>query len=475
MSHQMNQFINDNKLNKISEDKNKFNQNSDLEKFNTYSNKSIDQAKNLQYGFNEILDIGKFNSKNLYENQPKERKMLVDQLFDESINHDKEIEDEDDNNLSSKFKAPDYQNIHLFTDRDVNEKNSSQLPLQNNIENNNLINFNINDIINVHKNSSLPLFHNAHNNIQDLKLDGLNKKENNKIDNKTTKSNQLNDKNYLISRLFSDNFSENGDYHNFNKDNKNAIQNKVSEASFANAKPENITNNGKIKPDMHNKQKVNMYSSINEFGGADRITMNNPNFIKAEGVNFHDDEKVRDSGTNFISRLNEKPFKSINFEEILLDNNADNDKMENNPQENEIFSNINNSKNNSVRDYQNTNKVENIIKDNVNNFRSTVSIPFNQSFEEEKNSVPEHEIPTYSADKIENEDDKKLEDKVKDNYRMNKYLVEEQNPFVNSIKGSNADVFKKTFPDESTFNLFDDSKIEQSILKYEIFFIKLIF
>lgn len=125
-------YLNEDQQKKISsrsDQVNKENEEFDINKFNTLSNSVINEQHKSNYGFNEVLDIAKFNSKTKnFENESKDRKKYVDHLFDDSESMNQGINNNNQNinnieNQKEKIEdesVPAYGNIKNANSNDFN-------------------------------------------------------------------------------------------------------------------------------------------------------------------------------------------------------------------------------------------------------------------------------------------------------------------------------------------------------------------
>ncbi len=386
----------------------------DMDKFNTYSNNKIDENKKYNFGLNEVLDIGKYSSKSpSYKNEIKENRFLVDELFDESINNETDRDHERNLNLNInneilKDTQQTDNNVHLFTEsaQDQSIRDSDIFGFDNklnvNFEKDKYSNkqFNYDNVLNIENDYMKKDFDNINDhenniNVNSYRLDNIeNKNYLNSILNEGINSenissyknipipcysNNLNaeEKNQLISRLFSDNnYTENDLVSNLNdsiNDKKNYLKNSKIDP---NTIPFNFNNDLKKKiknpfDDTEDYPQVNSLMDQNELNKIsdnnlsdinDRISFNNPNFIfgNINESNRSNNENLkvsnlRDTGNDIISKFNDRPFKSINFEENNEHENSINE------QKNENVDNINIFDINSFRDdrFKNENKLKN--------------------------------------------------------------------------------------------------------------------
>lgn len=498
----------------------------DMDKYNTYSNDKFDEMKKSNFGFNDQLDIAKFSSTNHQDdNEIKERKIFVDQLFDESINID--FNKKEENNLSNNLIKDNENNnrVHLFTEsvHDFSARDSdlfkyekiinNNLPIHKNSNSLSKINHQINYINNqdnyIAKDYDKDNFENLHQEFRNGNNDNIVPAYGNVIN-----SNENNyDKNYLISRLFSDNIHTEPDQQHFNvcarpNDTKEKIEtklfsnpniadiNKYSDRNFNAYNYKNPfddseynENNINIEPNnqsinivdklnvssLNKKNSINNNSKNENSNSIDRVSLDNPNFvfnnITDRNVKEKDEPKYSDrfSSTNIISRLNQ-PFQSINvgdFEE----ENQNKDKNENINLNNFSSFNINNvNKNDLIKDkdeFFKEEKEEIIIKNtNISNKGSDKFI--NQNLQEYINIENQIQLVSNLEEKVRTIKDEEPQ-KLANNIQNSRIPL----PHSDNFLSSNVSV-KKSTKDVNEFILLsgDDSRSDSRKI-FKINFLKI--
>ncbi len=555
-----------NQQNQQSQIKQKPKDSMDINKFNTYSQKGFDDLKKSSLGFNETLDIAKFNSKiSAYEKETNERKNLVDQLFDESFSNDNNnkqqenhlnnnIHNENNDNtneikLNSNREEHAKKEVHLFTEsaHELSARESDLFAFDKRLSNINseiiknsdsAFNFNNNpagfvnnthDILtdnneisnNRYKNKSLEKVNAVvpvYANIKD------NTTHDHEHDDKYVYKDKVVDKNYLISRLFSDTINTEADViSNLNKTNplaeqhneiNNNLNNKIepfskillnenitktiNENNFKTQGPMKIKNpfddtedqihsntyNESVNDDDFNKPQSSRLLSSNIINNTknnnslnpntisisnvdERISFTNPNFIVGNLDNNNNSiinhSNQKESGTDIISRFNEKPFKSINFGDHELERGPSSGEIKANLNLNNFDSfdnnNINNDKNNS-----------NAHTDNKEVFDLHANINYDKSLEQkiikeadrEKEKLKESLI-SKSQNPFKRNVNLSASPAVKEEAEADaaavavdgdsKFMTSSKSPFMASDRIKNFDKSKKTLMDESDFNL----------------------
>lgn len=340
----------------------------DIEKYNTYSDNNLNQDDKQNLGFNEILDINKFNSKvSAYENQTNDRKNLVDKLFDESISNDIAKQEENildtHNNENQIYKNdlakinnnnnPNENKVHLFTEsaHELSVRDSDLFALDKKLNLNSDVDKNSKSAFNFGYNPNASAFGN------NVKMDDLpanksgqingnsgNENDNNNnivpaYNNSALKLNQENDENneryiykdkvvdksYLISRLFSDNINtetENNVYLN-----DSALAYKRKSFNENKIEPPKILSNTNIINNVdennfstnHNKNFKNPFDDTED---QIQVNMHNESFQEKPNSKKLDDITNLNSNSNKInSSVNQNVYNVTNLDERISFNN----------------------------------------------------------------------------------------------------------------------------------------------------------
>ena len=351
-----NNELNKEKTNLQTQSNNNLEENLDMEKTHTYSNKNLNNIKKQNLGSNEIVDIGKFNSRmSAYENETNERKNLVDKLFDESISYDITKQEEfilnalnDNNNYENKISNKEIEKrVHLFTEsahelsvRDSNIFGFDKNHLLNLDENKNVhsaLNFGYNPNV-----SEFANYSNSNNNnglLQNNRyINGDEGNDSNFVPNygnskeiNNDKVNNFNnekyiykdkevDKKYLVSRLFSDNINTEQDQ-NINFLDESSVANKRESVNEKKIEPPKIfSTDSKIKTINENNFRTHKHINVkNPFDDTeDKIQSNLHNESVNIAIERANSNKLINSDINISINHN---INNINLDERISFNN----------------------------------------------------------------------------------------------------------------------------------------------------------